>query len=102
MPPKNEEIPLLSDVQEEDDWALKSHFEDAVEEEIVEAAQDTDSLLVMAGLKEEIVHHLFIDPVAEYMGALISPNSPALILSTGQIHQEWSLLMVTSVLKNYM
>ena len=73
-----------------------------MEEAIVKAAQDIDNLPVMAGLKEESVHHMFIDPVAEYMEALISSNSPALILREGQIHQEWSLLMVTSVLKNHM
>ena len=70
-------------MQEEDDWALKSHFEDAVEEEIVEAAQDTDSLQFMVGLKEGSVHYLFIDPVVEYMEALIISNSPTLILCQG-------------------
>ena len=55
----------------------------------------------MEGLKEESVHHMFIDPVAEYMEALTHSNTPALIISTGQIHQEWSILMVTIVLKNH-
>ena len=101
-PPKNEEIPLLFEVQEEDDPVLKSHTEDVVEDALIEAAQDADNLPVMEGLKEESVHHLFTDPVAEYMEALISSNALALILRQGQIHQEWSLLMVTSVLKNHM
>ena len=78
-----------------------SHTEDAVEEAIVKASQDEDNLPIMEVIKEESLHHMFIDPVAEYMEALISPNSPALILSKGQIHQEWSLLMVTSILKNH-
>ena len=89
-------------MQEEGDQDFKSHFEDAVEEAIIEASQDQDTLLVMAGLKEELVHHVFIDPVAESMEALICSNNPALIFNTGQIHQEWSLLIVTSVLKNHM
>ena len=82
-PPKKEEIPLLFYVQEEDEWAFKSHLEDAVEEAIVKSSQDTDNLPVMAGLKEENVHNLFIDPMAEYMEALISPNYSALIFNTG-------------------
>ena len=100
-PPKREEIPLLFEVEEEDDPVPKSPFEDVVENAIIKAAQEVDSLPVMGGLKEESVHHMLIDLVAEYMEALISSNTPALILSTGQIHQEWSLLMVTTVLKNH-
>ena len=100
-PPKKEEIPLPFDVQKEGDRAFKSHIEDAVEDAIIKVSQDADSLPVMAGLKEESLHHMFFDPVVEYMEALISPNAPALILRKGQIHQEWSPLMVTSVLKDH-
>ena len=85
-PPKKEEIPLLFDVQEEDEWAFKSHFEVAVEEEIVKASEDEDNLPMMGALKEENVHHLFIDPLAEYMEALIFSNTPALIFNMGQIN----------------
>ena len=99
-PPKREEIQLLFDVQEEE-WAFKSHTEDAVEEAIIEVAQDIDSLPIMAGQRKGCVQHAFVDPVAEYMEALICLNAPALILSMGQIHQEWSLLMVTTVLKDH-
>ena len=99
-PPKREEIPLPFEVQEENDPVLKSHIENAVEDAEIKAAQDKDKLIVMAGLKEESVHHMFIDPMVEYMEALICSNTPALIFNMGQIHQEWSLLMVTSVLKN--
>ena len=100
-PPKKEEIPLPFEIQEEGDWTFKSHIEDAVKDAIIKVAQDEDNLPVMAGLKEESLHHMFFDPVAEYMEALISPNAPALILRKGQIHQEWSPLMVTSVLKDH-
>ena len=89
-------------MQEEDDLTPKSHSEDTAENVIIKAAQDKDSLPSLGGLKEENVHHLFMDPVAEYMEALICSNTPVLILSKGQFHQEWSLLMVTSVLKNHM
>ena len=50
-PPKKEEIPLLFDVQEEANRAFKSHFEDAVEDATIKAAQDEDNLPIMAGLK---------------------------------------------------
>ena len=100
-PPKREEIPLLFEVEEEDDPVPQSPFEDAVENAIIEAAQDVDSLPITAGQKGESIHQVFVDPVAEYMEALICSNAPALILSTGQIHQEWSQLMVTTVLKNH-
>ena len=100
-PPKNKEIPLLFDIQEEEDPVPQSHLEDAVENAIIEAAQDADSLPIMEGLNEESAHHMLVDPVAEYMEALIYSNAPALILRMGQIHQEWSLLMVTTVLKNH-
>ena len=56
----------------------------------------------MEGLKEESVHLMFIDLVEEFMEAWISSNSPALILHKGQIHHEWSPLMVTTVLKNHL
>ena len=77
------------------------HTKDAVEDAIIEAAQDANDLPIMVGQKKESVHHAFVDPVAEYMEALISSNSPTLILRKGQIHQEWSPLMVTSVLKDH-
>ena len=76
-PPKKEEISLPFGVQEEDDLVLKSHIESAVEDAKIKAAQDKDNLPVMEGLKEKSVHHVFIDPVVEYMEALISSNSPA-------------------------
>ena len=96
-PPKKEEIPLLFDVQEEDDWAFNSHTEDAV----IQASKDAGSLPVIEGIKEESLHHVFIDPVAEYMEALIGSSSQTLILGRGQIHQEWSPLMVALVLKTH-
>ena len=37
LPPKREEIPLLVDVQEEDDPAPRSHSEDVAENAIIEA-----------------------------------------------------------------
>ena len=101
-PPKREEIPLSVEVQEEDDPVLKSHIEDVVEDALIEAAQDADSLPVMASQKEEIIYHVFIDPVAEYMEALIGSMSQALILCKSQLHQRWSPRMVASVLKIHM
>ena len=84
LPPlKREEIPLPFDAQEEDDRAFKSRAEDAVEEEIFKAAQDEDNLPVMVGQKEESVHHVFIDPVAEYMEALTDSSPQARILFKG-------------------
>ena len=101
LPPlKNEEIPLLFDVQEEDDPVPKSPFEDAMEDKITEATQDANNLPIMEGLSEESAHHMLIDPVAEYVEALMRSNTPALILSTDQFHQEGSLLMVTTILKD--
>ena len=100
--PKKEEIPMPFEVQEEDDQVFKSHTEDAVEDAEIKASRDEDNLPVMGGLKEESVHHVFIDLVAEYMEALVSSDSPAWILRRGQIHQEWSPLMVASVLKTHM
>ena len=85
-PPKREEIPLLFEIQEEEDPILKIHFEDALENAEIEAAQDVDSLPVMAGQKQDSVHQVFVDPMAEYMEALIFLNAPTLIPSTGQIH----------------
>ena len=85
-PPKKEEIPLPFDVQREDDQAFKSHTEDVVEDAVIKAVQDENSLPVMEGLKEESVHHMFIDPVVEYIEALIGSSPPALILFRGQIH----------------
>ena len=101
-PPKKEEIPLPLEIQEEGDWTFKSHIEDAVEDAIIKAAQDVENLPIMEGLTEESVHHMFIDPMAQYMEAWISSNYPALILRKGQFHQEWSPLMVTADLKNHM
>ena len=63
-------------MQEEDDWAFKSHTEDVV----IQSVKNAGSVPVMEGLKEEILHHVFIDPVAEYMEALIGSSSQALIL----------------------
>ena len=100
-PPKKEEIPFPFEVQEEGDRAFKIHIEDVLEDTVIKAAQDVDNLPVVLGQKEESIHPAFIDPVAEYMEALISSNSPALILHKGQIHQEWSPLMVTVVLKSH-
>ena len=99
---QKEEIPLLFEIREEGDHAFKSHIEDAVENAKIKAAQDEDSLPITEGLKEELVHHVFIDPVVEYMKALICSNSPALILCQGRIHQEWSPLMMIVFLKNHM
>ena len=48
-----------------------------MEDAEINAAQDKDNLPVMEGLKEKSVHHVFIDPMAEYMEARISSNSPA-------------------------
>ena len=84
-------------MQEKDDCAFKSHTEDAV----IKAVKDADSLPVMEGLKEESLHHVFVDPVAEYMEALIGSSSQALILCKSQIHQEWSPLVVALVLKTH-
>ena len=88
-------------MQEEDDPALKSHSGDAVEDAITEAAQDANSLPIMEGLSEESAHHMLIDPVAKYVEALMHSNTPMLILSTSPFHQEGSLLMVTTILKDH-
>ena len=55
---------LLFDVQEGYDLVPKSHSEDAAENEIIETAEDVDGLPAMEGLKEESVHHMFVDPMA--------------------------------------
>ena len=96
-PPKQEEISLPFDVQEKDDYAFKRYIEDVV----IKAVKDGDSPLVMEGLKEESFHHVFVDPVAEYMKALIGSSSQALILCKSQIHQGWPPLLVALVLKTH-
>ena len=80
LPPAiKEEIPLPFEVQKEGDQAFKSHSEDAVEEAVIRAAQDADSLPNMEGQKKESVYNLFFDPVEEYKEDRISSNSPTSI-----------------------
>ena len=50
-PPKKEEIPLPFGMQREGDQASKSHTQDTMEDTVIKAAQDEDSLPVMECLK---------------------------------------------------
>ena len=96
-PPKQEEISLPFDVQEKDDCAFKDHTED----QVIKAVWDVENQSIMGGPKEEILYHVFVDPVAEYMEALIGSSSQALILCKSQIHPKWSPLVVALVWKTH-
>ena len=104
LDPEEEEVFLVdahmpnTPNQEEEECDYKGLTTDVV----IEAAQDADCLSVMVGFKGKSLHHEFVDPVADYMEALIGSAPQASIFCKSQIHQNWSPLMVTSVLKDHM
>ena len=81
--------------QEEEECDYKGLTTDAV----IEVARDANSLSILVGFEEKILHHVLIDPVAEYMEALIGSTPQVSILCKSQIHHNWSPLLVASFLK---
>ena len=81
--PKQEEIVLPLDLHIEDDCAFKYQNEDEVSRVNI---RDTTDQLVIEGIKENIIHHSFIDPIADYMEVLINSNVQTCTLYKDKIH----------------
>jgi hypothetical protein len=83
--PKQEEIVLPIDLQIDDDYVFK------YKAEIVDAwfdFEDATDLLVIKDLGMNIMHHAFIDPIADYMEVYVSSSFQTCFLYNDQIcHQ---------------
>ena len=81
--PKQEEAVLPLDLHIEDDYAFEYKTEDVVSRF---NTKDTTDQLVIEGLEENIIHHAFIDPIADYMEDIFSSNFQTCTLYKDQIH----------------
>ena len=81
--PKQEEIVLPFDLHIADDYSFEYKIEDVVSRFNTE---DKIDQLVIEGLEANIIHHAFIDPIADYIEDLFSSNFQTCTLYKDQIH----------------
>ena len=94
--PKQEEIVLHLDLHIEDDCAFKYRAEDGVSRF---NTKDTTDQLVIEGLEASIIHHDFIDPIANYMEVHFRSIFKTYIIYKDQIHQQLPLNNITLVMR---
>ena len=96
--PKQEEIVLRFDLQIEDDYDFKYKTEEIVSGFNIE---DTTNKLVIEGLEEKIIHHVFYDPIADYMEIIFSSSLHTCFLYEDQIHQKFPLHIIFFIMKTH-
>lgn len=96
--PKQEEIVLPLDLHSENDCSFKYQNEYVSSNFNIE---NTTTPLVIEGLEENIIHHDFIDPMAEYMEVLLNSNSQACTVYKAQIHHQLPFHIINLVMRTH-
>ena len=96
--PKQEEIVLPLDIHIEDDCDFKYQTKDEISRF---NSEDITDQIVIEHLESSIIHHSFIDPIAEYKKVIFSPGFQPYILYKDQIHQKLALHNITLVRRTH-